>query len=174
MTRRLQPVVAVVLVAVLVGIPLWLVVMTAGKSRGEALNPDLSPPTEWHLWENLREVWDRGRIPEAFFGSLVIMVPAVVIVLLLGSMAAWVLARRAGRVFAFVYAAGISGIPTKEMDWNADGTVTQQEIMQSFYAVGVTKTSQGQRECSEYYWRDGKRSIRVDCRTTMATEPAKE
>ena len=74
----------------------------------------------------------------------------------------------------YIGAAGISGIPTKEMDWNADGTVTQQEIMQSFYAVGVTKTSQGQRECSEYYWREGKRSIRVDCRTTMATESKKE
>ena len=74
----------------------------------------------------------------------------------------------------YVGAAGISGIPSKEMDWNADGTVTQQEIMQSFYSVGVTKTSQGPRECSEYYWRDGKRSIRVDCRTTMATEPTKE
>jgi hypothetical protein len=74
----------------------------------------------------------------------------------------------------YVGAAGISGIPTKEMDWNADGTVTQQEIMQSFYAVGVTKTSQGQRECSEYYWREGKRSIRVDCRTTMAAEPEKK
>ena len=74
----------------------------------------------------------------------------------------------------YVGAAGISGIPTKEMDWNADGAVTQQEIMQSFYAVGVTKTSQGQRECSEYYWRDGKRSIRVDCRTTMAAEPEKK
>ena len=74
----------------------------------------------------------------------------------------------------YVGAAGISGIPTKEMDWNADGTVTQQEIMQSFYAVGVTKTSQGQRECSEYYWREGKLRILVDCRTTMATEPNKE
>jgi raffinose/stachyose/melibiose transport system permease protein len=109
-TRRLQPYVAIVLVAVLVGIPLWLVVMTAGKSQGEALNPNLAPPTEWHLWENLSEVWHRGRIPEAFLGSLVIMVPAVTIVLLLGSMAAWVLARRASRVFAFVYAAAISGI----------------------------------------------------------------
>jgi hypothetical protein len=74
----------------------------------------------------------------------------------------------------YVGAAGISGIPTREMDWNADGTVTQQEIMQAFYSVGVTKTSEGQRECSEYYWRDGKRSIRVDCRTTIATEPAKK
>lgn len=72
----------------------------------------------------------------------------------------------------YVGAAGISGIPTKEMDWNADGTVTQQEIMQAFYAVGVTKTSEGRRECSEYYWRGEKRSIRVDCRTTLAAEPA--
>ena len=75
----------------------------------------------------------------------------------------------------YVGAAGISGIPTKDMDWNADGTVTQSEIMQAFYAVGVTKTSEGQRQCSEYYWREGKRSIRVDCRTTMAAdEPAKK
>ena len=76
----------------------------------------------------------------------------------------------------YIGAAGISGIPTKEMDWNADGTVTQQEIMQAFYAVGVTKTHEGQRECSEYYWRQDKRGIRVDCRTTMVTEaePAKK
>ncbi len=74
----------------------------------------------------------------------------------------------------YVGAAGISGMPTKDMDWNADGTVTQQEIMQAFYAVGVTKTSEGQRECSEYYWRGDRRGIRVDCRTSMAPDPAKE
>jgi hypothetical protein len=71
-------------------------------------------------------------------------------------------------------AAGISGIPTKDMDWNADGTVTQSEIMQAFYAVSVTKTSEGRRECSEYYWRKDKRGIRVDCRTSMAAEPEKQ
>ena len=110
MTRRLQPYVAIVLVAIFVGIPLWLVVMTAGKSRGEALDPNLAPPSEWHFFDNLGEVWNRGRVPEAFLGSLLIMVPTVVGVLLLGSMAAWVLARRASRVFAFTYAAAISGI----------------------------------------------------------------
>ncbi len=68
----------------------------------------------------------------------------------------------------FTSAAGISGIPTKDMDWDADGKVTRQEILQSLYAVGVSKTSEGQRECSAYYWRKDKRSIRVDCRTTMA------
>ncbi|WP_203454181.1 carbohydrate ABC transporter permease [Jiangella aurantiaca] len=107
---RLQPVVTVVLVAVFVGIPMWLVVMTAGKSQGDALSPNLAPPTDWQLWENLREVWDRGRIPSAFAGSLLVMVPAVVGVLILGSMAAWVLARRTGRAYAVLYAAAISGI----------------------------------------------------------------
>ncbi|WP_408620029.1 carbohydrate ABC transporter permease [Jiangella endophytica] len=107
---RLQPVVTVVLVAVLVGIPMWLVVMTAGKSQGEALSPNLTPPADWQLWENLNEVWDRGRIPSAFAGSLLVMVPAVAGVLVLGSMAAWVLARRTGRGYAVLYAAAISGI----------------------------------------------------------------
>ena len=74
----------------------------------------------------------------------------------------------------YVGAAGISGMPTKDMDWNADGTVTQQEIMQAFYAVGVEKTQEGLRECSEYFWRDGKRGIRVDCRTNVMPSAAKE
>ncbi len=110
MTRKLQPVVAVVLAALFVGIPLWMVVVTAGKSRGEALSPNLDLPSRWQFWENLQAVWDQGRIPAALAGSLLVMVPAVTIVLLFGSMAAWVLARRSSRVFAFVYAAGISGI----------------------------------------------------------------
>lgn len=68
----------------------------------------------------------------------------------------------------YVGVAGISGIPTKDMDWNGDGTVTQQEILQAFYAVGATSTSEGQRECKGYYWRKDKQPIRVDCRTNMA------
>ena len=68
----------------------------------------------------------------------------------------------------YIGAAGISGIPTKDMDWNADGTVTQQEILEAFHAVSVKKTSEGQRECSSYYWRKDQVSIRVECRTVMA------
>ena len=68
----------------------------------------------------------------------------------------------------FTGAAGISGMETREMDWDGDGTVTRQEIFQSFHAVVVTKTKEGQRECSAYQWRKDQRPIRVDCRTTMA------
>jgi raffinose/stachyose/melibiose transport system permease protein len=107
---RAQPILAIMLGLTVIGIPLWLVVATAGKSRGEALTPNLSPPTDWRLLDNLAQVWVDGEIPAAFFGSLLIVVPAVAGVLIIGSMAAWVLARRASRFTAVLYALAISGI----------------------------------------------------------------
>lgn len=108
--RRLQPFVALSLVVIVIGIPLWLVVVTAGKSQADALRPDLSLPSDWQLWENLRAVWADGDVPAAFLGSLLVVAPTVLGVLTLGSMAAWVLARRATRVTAVLYAVAISGI----------------------------------------------------------------
>jgi raffinose/stachyose/melibiose transport system permease protein len=112
-TRRRFPVqpVAAILVAVLVlGVPFWLVIATAAKTRAEALNPNLSPPSDWRLFDNFAQVFSDGRMVAGFFGSLLVMVPAVVGVLILGSMAAWVLGRRGGRLTAAIYALGISGI----------------------------------------------------------------
>ncbi|MFE9751289.1 carbohydrate ABC transporter permease [Saccharothrix saharensis] len=107
---RLQPLVAVLLGATAIGIPLWLVVVTAGKSQGEALTPNLALPAEWRLWENLATVWTDGEVPTAFFGSLLVVVPTVVGVLTVGSLASWVLARRSTRLTAVLYALAISGI----------------------------------------------------------------
>ncbi|WP_368561785.1 hypothetical protein [Pseudoxanthomonas sp. UTMC 1351] len=75
----------------------------------------------------------------------------------------------------FTGAAGTSGIPSEDMDWDGDGTVTEQEILQAFYAVVVEKTSEGPRECRAYTWRADGRSIRVDCKTVLQPDiPAKE
>jgi raffinose/stachyose/melibiose transport system permease protein len=108
--RLLQPAVTVLAMVVLLGVPFWLVLATAAKPRAEALEPDLSPPGSWHLLDNITTVVEDGRMWSAFLGSLLVMVPSVVIVLLLGSMAAWVLARRESRLMTVVYALGISGI----------------------------------------------------------------
>ena len=108
--RVLQPVAALASVALLLGVPFWLVVSTAGKSQAEALNPSLSPPSRWQIFENFSTVFQDGRMLSAFFGSVLIMVPAVLGVLVLGSLAAWVLARRSGRRFAVMYAIAISGV----------------------------------------------------------------
>ena len=105
-----QPV-AVILVAVLVlGVPFWLVIATASKDRAEALDPNLAPPSQWQLLDNFATVFADGKMLSAFFGSLLVMVPAVIGVLVLGSMAAWILGRRGGRLSAAIYALAISGI----------------------------------------------------------------
>ncbi|MFB4280494.1 carbohydrate ABC transporter permease [Nonomuraea sp. MTCD27] len=110
LAARLRPFAVVALVVPVMGVPLWLIVVTAGKSQGEALSPDLSLPSRWRLWDNLAQVWQQGEIPAAFLGSVLIVAPSVVLVLALGSMAAWVLARRGGRLTAALYALAISGI----------------------------------------------------------------
>ena len=81
-----------------------------------------------------------------------------------------VLAMYAAYAF-YVGMAFTAGVETKDMDWNNDGTVSQDEMLQAWYAVTVKKTKQGNRECSAFAWRSGGESIRVDCRTTM--NPAK-
>lgn len=108
--RWVQPIVAIALVVLTLGVPFWLVVATAGKNQAEAINPDLSAPSHWQIWENFRTVLDQGHMTAAFFGSLFIMVPAVAGVLIIGAMASWVLARRRSRAMAFVYALAISGL----------------------------------------------------------------
>lgn len=105
-----QPVAVIVAVLALLGVPFWVIIATASKDQGEALNPNLTLPTTWHLWENVSQVFVDGSMTAALFGSLFIMVPAVFLLLVLGSMAAWVLARRSGRGVALLYALGISGV----------------------------------------------------------------
>src|SRR5690625_1822572 len=108
--RGMQPAIALLSVAILIGIPMWLVIVTSGKSQGEALNPDMSLPSKWQFFENYKEAFSDGDIPAALWGSLIIVIPTVLILLILGSMASWILARRSGRAVAVLYALAISGI----------------------------------------------------------------
>lgn len=109
-SRWLQPTIVVLLVVALLGVPFWMVVVTAGKDQAEALNPNLSLPSHWQLLQNFGTVLTQGRMVPAFLGSMLVMVPSVLGVLILGAMASWVLARRKSRLISIVYALGISGI----------------------------------------------------------------
>jgi raffinose/stachyose/melibiose transport system permease protein len=108
--RIIQPVVVIVLTVVVIGVPLWLVVVTASKSQAQALTPNLQLPHQWQLWTNLGVAFSQGTIVAGFLGSLLVMLPAVAALLIVGSMAAWVLARRHGRMNSLLYALAISGI----------------------------------------------------------------
>jgi raffinose/stachyose/melibiose transport system permease protein len=102
---------ALALAAVIIGVPLWLVLVTSAKSQGDALVPSLSLPMDgWHLAANYSRAFTEGRVVRAFIGSVAIVVPAVVLVLLFGAMASWVLARGSSVMLSAVYAIAISGI----------------------------------------------------------------
>lgn len=108
--RFVQPVAAILVAVVLLGIPFLLTVLTASKTQAEAFVPSLALPSEWHLLDNFATVIGDGHMLAAFGGSVLVMVPAVLGVLVLGSMAAWILGRRRSKGLAFVYAVAISGI----------------------------------------------------------------
>jgi raffinose/stachyose/melibiose transport system permease protein len=108
--RRCQPAAALGLVTLVIGVPLWLVVMTAAKTTGDALDPDFSWPRHWQLAANLRQAFSQGEVARALLGSLLVVVPTVAAVLVLGSAASWVLARRGGRLAGVLYGFAISGI----------------------------------------------------------------
>jgi raffinose/stachyose/melibiose transport system permease protein len=108
--RTIHRVGVIVLCAVTVGIPLWLAVVTSAKDQGEANVPDLSLPSSWHIFTNYSAAFSQGKVWRGLFGSLLVMVPSVVGVILFGSLAAWILARRAGRWVSVLYAAAISGL----------------------------------------------------------------
>jgi raffinose/stachyose/melibiose transport system permease protein len=108
--HAIHSIVVILLVVVTIGVPLWLVLVTASKSQVEANSPNLALPTSWHLGDNLATAFTDGRIPLGFVGSLLVMVPSVAGLLILGSLASWALARRTGRLNSVLYAAAISGI----------------------------------------------------------------
>lgn len=110
LARVAQPIAAVLVAIALLGIPFLLTVLTASKTQAEAFVPTLALPSEWHLFDNFATVIGDGRMIAAFGGSVLVMVPAVLGVLVLGSMAAWILGRRRSKGLAFVYAVAISGI----------------------------------------------------------------
>ncbi|MEH0548881.1 carbohydrate ABC transporter permease [Streptomyces sp. B21-105] len=108
--RWVQPVAVLVIAAVAIGIPLWLVAVTSAKPQAEAIKPNLSLPHHVQAGENYRQAFDQGKIIQGFVNSLLVVVPSVVLVLLLGAGAAWVFARRTGRLAGTLYALSISGL----------------------------------------------------------------
>ena len=46
----------VVVMLVLLGVPFWLLIVTAGKSQAEAIVPNMSLPSHWQLIENFKTV----------------------------------------------------------------------------------------------------------------------
>ncbi|MFE3827047.1 carbohydrate ABC transporter permease [Streptomyces sp. NPDC059092] len=105
-----RPVLVVVLAAVAVGVPLWLVLVTSAKPQGEAVRPNLDPPVHWQPADNYADAVNQGEMLRGFVNSLLVVIPSVALVLILGAGAAWVFARRSSRLVSAAYALTISGL----------------------------------------------------------------
>ena len=80
----------------------YFIFINACKPRAEAAKLSLVFPTEWALWENLAYVWNYNNhvFLRSFLNSCIITVSTMLVLILVASMAAFVLQRRGGRLTA--------------------------------------------------------------------------
>ncbi|WP_086561014.1 carbohydrate ABC transporter permease [Streptomyces africanus] len=105
-----RPALVVLLAALAVGVPLWLVAVTSAKPQAEAIKPNLDLPRHWQPASNYADAVGQGEMLRGFLNSLLVVVPSVVLVLILGAGAAWVFARRKSKLVSAAYALCISGL----------------------------------------------------------------
>lgn len=80
----------------------YFIFINACKPRAEAAKLSLAFPTEWALWENLSYVWNYNNhvFLRSFLNSCIITVSTMVVLVMVASMAAFVLQRRGGKLTA--------------------------------------------------------------------------
>ncbi|MCY7413687.1 MAG: carbohydrate ABC transporter permease [Salinibacterium sp.] len=94
----------------LVGIPLYVIVLTALKPADEARSVNIDLPSRIGLLENLAIVIGDGEALRGFINSCIVTVPAIVVTLLLAASAAWIFGRARHRVPRVLYYLVITGI----------------------------------------------------------------
>lgn len=116
--------------SVVVLIPLVVLILNSFKSQGEANSMSLSLPKEW-IFENYAIVIERGKLITSFFNGLLYATCSVVIIVVLVSLAAYVISRNRKGINNFLYYFIISGIA---MPINH---VALMKAMQAFHLVNT-------------------------------------
>ena len=83
-------------------IPLLIVVLGSFKDAPGAQEFNLTLPSVWHL-ENYKVVIEKGNMGQAFINSMIITVAVTLIVVIAGSLNAFVVSRKKSRFTGFVY-----------------------------------------------------------------------
>ena len=90
------------LISIIMLVPLALIVVTAFKPADEASSLNLSLPSTWTL-ENFTTAIEKGKLVQSFLNSLLYASCATVLVVILGSMAAYVFSRRRSKKMNALY-----------------------------------------------------------------------
>ncbi|MFA9455332.1 carbohydrate ABC transporter permease [Halalkalibacter sp. AB-rgal2] len=102
----------VLICAVVFIIPFYFIVVNAMKTRTEAAQLSIAWPSEFRIIENIQEVLAArdGMLLLAFFNSTVITVTSIFILLVICSMAGFVLHRRKGRLVSIIGSTFLAGL----------------------------------------------------------------
>jgi raffinose/stachyose/melibiose transport system permease protein len=103
---------ALVLVAAVYCLPLYLLITLALEPTEQTYRAPLSFPWPPH-WGNFSEAWNtggQGGLRQGLESSLIITVSSVAALIVLGSLCAYTIARRAGRLSTLVYMLFVIGI----------------------------------------------------------------
>lgn len=86
-----------------VGIPFWLLLVNSFKTEGAASVLSMSWPKIWAAWDNYKTVISAGSYLTGLKNSCLVAIPTILVVLLLGTMAAWAYARSKSRSLKVTY-----------------------------------------------------------------------
>lgn len=95
--------------AVSIFFPVYVLINLSLKSRGEVIREPLGLPADF-LFSNYRDAWTEASLGKAIVSSTIITASSVVVLIALGSLAAFALARRASRLSYTVYLLFLLGI----------------------------------------------------------------
>lgn len=94
--------VVAVLMSISMLIPIAMVVMNSMKTKGESSSMSFSLPKNI-MWGNFAVVIEQGKLVGSFFNSMVYSVISVFLIILLASMAAYVLSRNKSKLHRILY-----------------------------------------------------------------------
>ena len=103
---------AVLFVLIVYGIPFLFVILNSAKPRVEALQFRLSLPQEFAAWENFSEVFQTQNfmLLRGFYNSLIITVVSVLFLVILCSMAGFVMQRRKDKITSIANYLSLTGL----------------------------------------------------------------
>lgn len=108
--RLIRPIVLLLVALPWVVLPLWLLLVNSAKPLSEASSLSLSLPAKWALGDNYSTVLGEGHYGRALTNSLLVIVPTLVVVVVLGSMAAWAYARSSSLPMKIAYSLTVLSI----------------------------------------------------------------
>jgi raffinose/stachyose/melibiose transport system permease protein len=112
LSRIFVEVIAVIVCSAIFLVPFYFIIVNAVKTRQEAAKLSIAWPTDFRVLENIQEVLSArdNMLLLAFFNSSVITISSIVILLVVCSMAGFILQRKKGKAITIIGAIFLSGL----------------------------------------------------------------